>query len=366
MKIVIVGGHLTPALAVIKKLDKKDEIYYFGRKCPHEGDRALSLEYQEISKLGIPFYSIKTARLQRRFTRYTLPSLFKMPVGFYQSLKLLRKLKPDVILAFGGYLSIPVVISAHLLKIPTVIHEQTFEAGLANKTLSNFANKILISWESSRGYFPKNKTILTGNPVKEEIISVKNQKSIKKENLTIYITGGSTGAHAINVLVEENLEGLLKNYYLVHQTGDSKRFNDFEKLTNKKNGLPLEFSKKYTVTKFFNSLDSANVLNQAELVIGRAGVNTVTELAYLEKPALLIPLSVSQKNEQLKNALFLKDLGLAEVLDQNEVTNNLFMEKIHFMMSNINNYKIKNKIEFKDSPREIVKILKDVSKQKTT
>src|ERR1035437_5335593 len=109
MKIVIVGGHLSPALSIIKKLGKNDEVYYFGRKYVHEGDSALSLEYQEITKLNISFYSITTARLQRKLTRYTFSSLLKMPVGFYQSFNLLKKIKPDVVLGFGGYVSVPVI-----------------------------------------------------------------------------------------------------------------------------------------------------------------------------------------------------------------------------------------------------------------
>ncbi len=366
MKIVIVGGHLAPSLSIIKRLDKKDEIFYIGRKHSFEGDKALSLEYEEISKLKIPFYPIKTARIQRKLTKYTFSSFLKMPVGFYQSYNLLKTIKPDVVLTFGGYLSVPVVISAYLLNIPSVIHEQTLEAGFANKILSRFATKILISWESSRKFFPAEKTILTGNPIKEEIIEVKNKIAPQDNKKMIYITGGSTGSHAINVLVEKNLEKLLGRYSLVHQVGDSKKHNDFEKLNERKKELNKELLEKYKISKFFHSFESAKYLKESSLVIGRSGINTVTELLYLEKPALLIPLPFAQKDEQLKNAQFLKDHGLGEFLNQEETGSELFLEKINFIMKNIEKYKLKDRIEFEDSSGKIIKILNNVAKEKTS
>src|SRR3990167_6775375 len=170
MKIVIIGGHLTPALSVIEALPKDAQILYIGRKYSLEGDKALSLEYQAITKKGIPFSAIKTGRLQRRITRYTLPSLVKIPYGFGQSLTILRRFKPNVVVGFGGYVSLPVILAAKTLKIPIVIHEQTLEAGFTNKIVAGFADKICISFESSHKYFPKEKTVLTGNPIRRTLI----------------------------------------------------------------------------------------------------------------------------------------------------------------------------------------------------
>jgi len=237
MKIVIIGGHLSPALAVIEQL-KGNELYYFGRKHTFEGDKAISLEYDEITKLGIPFYSINTARLQRKFTRYTLPSLIKFPLGFSQSLRILRQIKPDVVLGFGGYVSLPVVLAAFFLKIPIIIHEQTLEAGIANKIEAKFARKICISWQSSEKYFPKNKTVLTGNPLRRIVLDAKpfrEEVGLPK----LYITGGSSGSHAINFLVEKSLEKLLEKFTVIHQTGDAKAHADFEKLQTEVNKLDV-------------------------------------------------------------------------------------------------------------------------------
>lgn len=363
MKIAIVGGHLAPALAIIKKLNKSDEIFYIGRKHSFEGDKALSLEFQEISSLNIPFYPIKTGRLQRKLTKHSLPSLLRTPQGFYGSYKILKKINPDVVLAFGGYISVPVVIAASFLKIPTVIHEQTFGAGMANKVLSKFATKILISWESSKKHFPAEKTILTGNPIKEEITKVKD---LGTEKNLIYVTGGSAGSHFINSLIERNLDEILQNFTLIHQTGDSEKYNDFQRLTKLKNNLPKNIKERYVLSKFYDSKETAENLQRASMVIGRSGINTVSELIFLQKPAILIPLPFAQKNEQLVNALFLKECGLGEYLIQNEITDKIFIEKIKTMMKNIENYKLKDKIIFENAEDKIIKILTDVSQKKTS
>lgn len=364
MKIVIIGGHLSPALAVIEKL-KTERIFYFGRKHTFEGDKAISLEYEEIAKLGIPFYSINTARLQRKFTRYTVPSLIKFPLGFSQSLTILKQIKPDVVLGFGGYVSLPVVLAAFFLKIPIVIHEQTLEAGLANKIEARFAKKICISWEASEKYFPKQKTVLTGNPLRSIVL---NAKPFKEEAglPKIYITGGSSGSHTINLLIQESLEKLLEKFTVVHQTGDARVYADFEKLQIAVNKLNPTLAQNYHPQKFFSPEDVANNLSRANLVVGRAEINTVTELIYFKTPAFLIPLPFSQRNEQLKNALFLKELGLGEIGLQNELTPEIFVIKILAMLKNLDKYQLKENVLVIDATENIVKVLKDVTKEKAT
>jgi UDP-N-acetylglucosamine--N-acetylmuramyl-(pentapeptide) pyrophosphoryl-undecaprenol N-acetylglucosamine transferase len=364
MKIVIVGGHLSPALAVIEKL-KNEDVFYIGRKYAFEKDAAISLEYQEIIKLGIPFYSINAARLQRKFTKQTIPSLTKFPAGFFDSLKILKQIRPDVVLGFGGYVSLPVILAAFILKIPTVIHEQTSEAGLANKIEAKFVNKVCISWETSRKYFPKDKTVITGNPLGENILNIKPVK--KNDGLpVVYVTGGSGGSHVINSLVEKSLGQLLKRFILVHQTGDSKEYNDFERLSSEKNKLDSAIAKNYHLQKFYSPKDMAQNLANADLVVGRAGINTVTELIFLAKPAFLIPLPFAQKNEQLKNAMFLKELGLGEIGIQKTLTAEKFISTILTMFSNLEIYKIKENIQIEKAAENIVGVVKNVSTKKTT
>ena len=357
MKIVIVGGHLSPALAVMEKL-KNDEVFYVGRKHVFEGDSSLSLEYQEIEKLKIPFFAINAARLQRRFTKHTLPSLLKFPLGVLQSLKILNRIKPDVVLGFGGYLFLPVAMAAYTLKIPVVIHEQTLEAGFTNKLVSKLAKRICISWKSSEKFFQKSKTVFTGNPLREEFIKVKNARREKNSIPLIYIVGGSAGSHVINILVEQTLDRLLKQYVIIHQTGGSEVYRDFARLESKK-------SEKYECKKFLRPQETARVMQQADLVVCRAGINTVTELIYLNKPAFLIPLATGQRNEQLKNAIYLKKLGLGEFAAEDSLTSDLFISTISSMLENIEEYKLKEQVLINDAADKIVGVLKDVSKKKT-
>ena len=363
MKVALIGGHLSPAICVIEKLNK-NEVFYIGRKYTFEGDSAESLEYQEITKMNIPFFSIKTARFQRKFTRYTIISFLKFPLGFFQSLKILRKNNPDVVLGFGGYVSVPVILAAHLLKIPVVIHEQTLEAGFANRMVSALVKKICISFETSREFFPKEKIVLTGNPIKKEILNIKVNK---KKNVipVIYITGGSSGSHAINILVKNSLEKLLKNYIVFHQTGDSQKFKDYKNLETKRNMLNKEISRNYNISKFLSSRDVARILDNADLVIGRSGINIVTELIYLQKPAFLIPLPFSQNNEQFKNAKYLKSLGLCEIIKQDLLTNDLFLSTINLMIKNLDNYKLSKSFLLENSADKIVAVLKNVTEKKT-
>jgi UDP-N-acetylglucosamine--N-acetylmuramyl-(pentapeptide) pyrophosphoryl-undecaprenol N-acetylglucosamine transferase len=340
MKIAIVGGHLTPALSVIEALPKDVEVIYIGRKNAIEGDNAVSLEYETINKMGIPFAELKTGRVQRSFSRYTIPSLGRVPFGLFRAVNILRRHKPDVVLAFGGYLSFPLVIGAKMLGIPSVIHEQTLRAGASNKYLGRFADKICISFETSSKYFPKEKTVLTGNPIRNAILSPR-KKLKPSENLPlIYVTGGSLGSHFINQLVGENLSKLLEKYLVVHQTGSAEEFKDFEKLTILKEGVNNDKRKRYSLSKFFSPQDTGSIIKAASLIVSRAGINTVSELIILKKPAILIPIPKTSGNEQLENAHFFKNLGLGEVLEQKDLTPEKFLEEINDIMNNLDKYKI--------------------------
>lgn len=349
MKLVLTGGHLSPALAVLEALPKGSDVLFIGRKYALEGDDAVSLEHRTAQRLGIPFTSITTGRIQRKFTKYTLFSLFKLPVGFWQSYKILKQYNPDVILTFGGYLSIPVACAAYFLKVPIVIHEQTLDAGAANKVIARIAKKICISWESSSKYFPANKIMLTGNPLRKEFLESKQLQSdlidheFENEKLPfLYITGGSLGSHPINSLIEETIKPLLHNYKIIHQTGDTKQFQDYERLLEIKNKLPKNLSRRYILTRFTIPSDVAAIMKKADLVISRSGINTITELIYLNKMSLLIPLPHGQNNEQKKNAQFLKSVGLGEVLNQDTTTPSHLLSVIEGMLKNKEKYTLKN------------------------
>lgn len=346
MKVVVIGGHLSPALAVLSHL-KEHEVLYVGRKYTFEQDNALSLEYRVISSLGINFKNITTGRLQRNFSFQTIFSLLKFPIGLVQSFLILKNFKPNVVLGFGGYVQLPIVFSAFILRIPVVINEQSLEAGIANKIGSFFAGKILISWESSRRFFPKSKTVLTGLPLRNEILQNSNYE--KSEDKLIYVTGGSSGSHTINKLIEQNLNELLKLAKIFHQTGDSQEFKDFDKLTSLRESLPEELKKRYMLMKFVDSKDASKILQSADFVIGRCGMNTISEIIYFGKPALLIPLSIG--SEQKTNALFLKSLGFGEILYQENLTSFQFLNAVETMLKNLGIYKNNS-----DAAKDLIKL----------
>lgn len=340
MKILLTGTHFTPAQAVIEELQKSSnvEIIYIGRKYTREGDKSLSVESQVLPKIGVKFLSLAAGRVQRIFTPYTIPSLLKIPIGFLQAFYLLLQEKPDVVLSFGGYVGVPVVFSAWLLSIPIMIHEQTLVSGLANRFSAHFADKIALTLkENNLSLYGK--TVITGNPLRKELTE-KNPKihraykeilmDAKKNKLPIvYITGGNQGSHAINEAVKEILSDLIQNTYVIHQCGDSK-FNDFESLLQ--TSKQLNYPERYLVSKWINSLEVGQILKSADLVISRAGMNTLLEASFFAKPILILPLPLK---EQLLNARYFEKLGNAIVLNSNELNGENFLKFINKGLNNL-------------------------------
>ncbi len=351
-KIIITGGHLTPAMAVIKKLQKERnwQILFIGRRHTMEGDRAPSIESQIVPKLGVDFASIDAGRIQRRLTRYFLPTLLKVPSGFFQSFAYVKKFHPDIILSFGGYLAVPVVLAAWLLNIPIVTHEQSVVPGFATKLIAFLARKIAVSWQETLGYLPKTKTVFTGNPLREEILQLPTLPPAKRPRYPkIYITGGNQGAHVINETVRQCLPELVEDYHLIHQCGTVEYYHDFEKLQMESQKLAANLRKRYRLEKWFDSAEVAKILSQADLVVSRAGANIISELAFLGKPAILIPLPSGR--EQLINAQLLAKIGLAKILPQEELTAKSLIQSLQSMIKNLGQYQKKG-----DEAKKLVRL----------
>lgn len=332
MKILVTGTHFTPALAVINELKKFNgiEIVYVGRKTTLEGDNTQSVESKVLPSLGIKFIPLISGRLQRAFTIHTIPSLLKIPFGLIQSIYILLSQKPDVILSFGGYIAVPIVIVGWFSSIPVVIHEQTFLPGLANKISSFFADKIAVSFKESG--FKGEKVVLTGNPIRKEIVdaSFENSSVNAKRSLPIVlIVGGNQGSHLINLAVEDCLVEFQKIANIYHQTGDSK-YKDFERLSKMENN-------NYHVFKFIDK-DWVSILKGADLVITRAGINTLSELALMGKPALVIPIP---NKEQRKNAKVFEEIGLVKTLTQSSLSGETLIKNIKSMLKDLRNLKKK-------------------------
>ncbi|KKS71197.1 hypothetical protein A3A14_04425 [Candidatus Daviesbacteria bacterium RIFCSPLOWO2_01_FULL_43_38] len=343
MKILITGAHFTPAQAVIEELQKEPDIKitYLGRKYTQEGDKSLSVESQILPKLGVKFIPVIAGRLQRSFTIYTIPSLFKVPLGALQSFYILLKDRPDVVLSFGGYVSVPVVISAWLLSIPIITHEQTLVSGLANTINSWFADKVAVSFPNHEAR-QNSKQVLTGNPIRREVLEPGGfgDEEIKKiaqlsdngKLPLLLVTGGNQGSHVINLGVLGVLRELIDVACVVHQTGDSK-FKDYDNL--KEMQKTLKKPERYLVRKWLEAEEMGVILEGTDLVISRAGANTLLELAFLGIPALVIPIPYLHKNEQMVNAKYFEKLGLVRVLLQKELNPENLLSSVKDMLKNL-------------------------------
>ncbi len=334
MRIVVTGGHPAPALAVIDELLKRKEtdIHFIGRQFAVDHGVAPSYEYKQIKEMGIPFYHLQTGRFLRDYSLRSILSALRLFVGLYDSFALLSKIKPDVVMSFGGYIALPVCIVARLMDIYVITHEQTIAPGLANKIIGKFANKVLISFPETMKYFDVVKTKVTGNPIRMGALKIVNKPlSLDTKRPVIYITGGSLGSHSINVHIERIIERLLKKFTVIHQVGNVEEYNDFERLSAIKN-------KHYHVVHHFSSDEIGWVFQTADIIISRGGANTTCELIAHKKPCIIIPLPWSGSNEQELHAKLFSVSGAGEVFYQDHSSEELY-EKIMSMYEHLPQYR---------------------------
>lgn len=289
-------------------------------------------ELDLFPKLGVTVHSIVAGKLQSKFTRYTIPSLLKIPVGFVMSISLIRKIKPEVVLSFGGFAAVPVVMAASLLRIPVVLHEQTVAAGLANRITGFFANKIALARSESKIFFQRAKCIVLGNPLMQEILAVK-PTNILPDTPVIFVTGGSRGAQRVNNPIFMALPQLLNSYKVIHQTGQL----DFQKALNIKEKLSSSEQKKYDVRSFIPPSEIGSVYAKASLVVARAGANTVSEVMALGIPSIFIPIPWTRADEQTKNAKQAESSGLSLLLPESRLTSETLVDAIETVRKNWKN-----------------------------
>lgn len=345
MKLLMTGGHVTPALACIDYIKKQKlpiEITFVGRKVAHKNDPNTTFEYNEIINRDIPFTHLEAGRFTRIASLPTLLHMAKIPVGFLQALSILQKEKPDAILSFGGYIALPIAIVASFLKIPVFTHEQTINPGLANKIIAKYSQKVFVSFPETISTFQKEKVQLTGNPIREEIFHINESASkkfaIKKDKPVIYITGGSLGAHSINIHIEKLLPELLKKYIVIHQCGNTAEYNDYLRLKTLKQGLSRDVYSRYHVFSHFSTEEIGYIYSITDLVISRSGANTFFELAALQKPTIFIPLPWSANGEQQRHAEIFQTYKVGQIFDQSGKSEDL-LKLIEKMIINIEHYK---------------------------
>lgn len=338
VRIVVTGGHHDPAIAVIEKLRERGDFkfYWIGHRYSSRGEKTDSAEYRTITRLGIPFFNLRTGKLYRS----GLAEMTNIPLGLAHAFYLLGKIRPRLVVSFGGYLAAPVVLAAFILRIPVVTHEQTVVFGWANRLISLFAKRIFVSWKSSLKYFPSRKTVLTGNPIRQAVFEERTKRFRFRNDLPVtYVTGGKQGAHVINEAVRGALSQFLERSNLIHQTGSSEAFQDYQKLSLLKAQLPKRLQERYIIQEYFGLDEIGAVYAAATVVIGRAGANTITELAALGKPAILIPIPWVSRREQLRNAQILAEKGAALVLEEEKLSSRSLLLALEELLSEFPRYR---------------------------
>ena len=343
LRILVTGGgtagHISPALALIstlRELEPEAQIQYIGSRG--------GMERKQVEAAGVPFVAVSTGKLRRYFSLQNLADWFRVPLGVSQSLQAIRHFAPDVVLATGGYVAVPPVVAAGLLKIPILIHEQTTQIGLANRICARFASRIALSWDAAlEALEPKlrERAFVAGNPVRPQIFGGVASKAVQHFGLSdeflpvVYITGGSLGARVLNLAVDECLPELVGIARVVHQCGaqENEAERDFDRLTRARLLLPEKVQHRYALTPFVKE-ELRDVLALADLVVGRAGAGTVTELCALGKAALYVPLVPTGGDEQTKNALMAEDAGAARVLKQDECDGAHLLEAVRALLNN--------------------------------
>lgn len=349
-KIVLTGGgtagHVTPNIALIPHLKEMGyEIYYIGSK---DG-----IEKKLIADFDIPYYGVSTGKFRRYLDPKNLTDPFKVIKGLAEARKILKKISPDIVFSKGGFVSVPIVRAAHSLKIPCIIHESDLTPGLANKLCVPCATKVCCNFPETMKYIPENKAVLTGSPIRSEL---KEGSADKARNLcgfsenkpVILVIGGSQGSGSINKIVRDNLSKLLSDFQIVHICGKDKMDN---LLLNTPGYKQFDYLKD----------DLKDVFALADIVVSRAGANSICELLSLKKPNLLIPLpAASSRGDQLLNAASFEAQGFSLVIREEDLDEKSFTNAVRELFCNRNSFiEAMNKSSQMDPINTIIKLIEE-------
>ena len=318
------GGHIFPAIAMATEFKKRfpqSQLVFVGTK---EG-----LEERIIPSYGFRLLFIQTRGLSRRSYPSNLFLVFYLLRGFYQALRILNQKRPNLVVGTGGYVSFPVVMLASLKNIPTLIQEQNSYPGISTRFLSHFVDKVCLSYSESVRYFSSEKKLeVIGNPVREDLIHRERNQALKKFGLeegrkTIFVFGGSQGAHTINQVFLQCLDLLKSEWQVLWQTGEA----DFPEISQKVKGKEIVCA----VCAFIEDMGSAYAAS--DLVISRAGALTLAEITACGKPSVLIPFPFATADHQRHNAEALQKKGAATVILQKDLTAEKLSDEIRSLLS---------------------------------
>ncbi len=345
-KILLTGGgtsgSVTPLLAVAEDLttqppllirrggvEVRFEFLWLGTKFGPEREMVASASSVRLSSPksalgGIKFRAISGGKWRRYFSLKNLADIFKIKLGFWQAFFIMLKSRPNLVMSAGSFISVPVVWAAWLLGVPVLIHQQDIQPGLANKLMAPFAKVVTVTFEKSLNDYGK-KAVWTGNPVRRSLaLATRNPQpatflEIKNNFPVLLVLGGGTGAIVINELVEKSLDELTKFCQIIHVTGKNKSNMSYE--------LRVAGYEKY---EFLNAEQMAGAMQAADLVVTRAGMGFLSELSFLGKPSIIIPISDSH---QEANAKFFRDKKAAIVAKQKYLTPENFTHLVKDLLS---------------------------------
>jgi len=322
------GGHLFPGIAIAQEFmarNSNSNVLFVGTGKP--------FETSILSELGFKHAKITAAGIKARGTAKQALSIAKIPKGIFESLMILKRFKPDLVIGVGGYAAGPLVTGAWLLGIPIALHEQNILMGITNRILSRLADRIFISFENTPLKLNGRKVHVTGNPVRKEILQRNgNQKAStvagfgKQRPFTVLIIGGSQGARGINLAVMEAVEYFREKdaFFFIHQTGVDDE--SMVKATYQRCDIAGK------VQAFF--VDMARQYQQADLVICRAGATTVAEITAIGKGVVFIPFPFAADNHQVLNARTLTNAAAAEMILEKDLSGRVLADKIEYFASN--------------------------------
>lgn len=344
------AGHVTPNIALMPKLKELGyEIQYIGTE--------NGIEKKLIEEEKIKYHIISSGKLRRYFDVKNFTDPFKVIKGIFDAKSIIKKEKPDIVFSKGGFVSVPVVLGAYFNKIPIIIHESDITPGLANKISMPYATKICVTFEEAMDHVNKKKAVLTGSPIRLELfkgskVKAKEFCGFHNNKPVILVTGGSLGSRIINECLRESLKNLLDKFNVIHLCG--------------KGNLDRNFNKVEGYAQFEYIKDELSDLMQlADIVISRAGSNTIFELLALKKPNILIPLSAkASRGDQILNANSFKKSGYSMVIEEEDLNALNLLEKIDVLNENKETY-IENmsKSKQRDSLGNIIKLIETYRKK---
>ncbi|MDD3360956.1 MAG: undecaprenyldiphospho-muramoylpentapeptide beta-N-acetylglucosaminyltransferase [Hespellia sp.] len=317
-RIILTGGgtagHVTPNIALLPKLKELGyDIQYIGS---YNG-----IEKELIEPFGIPYHGISSGKLRRYFDVKNFTDPFRVLKGFSEAKRYIRDLKPDVIFSKGGFVSVPVVLAGKRYKVPTIIHESDMTPGLANKLSIPSATKVCCNFPETLENLPKEKAVLTGSPIRQELLTgntaaAKAFCGFTSDKPVILVIGGSLGSVVVNTAVREALPTLLEKFNVIHLCGKGKLDESLKTLEG------------YAQFEYIKN-ELRDIFALSDIVISRAGANAICELLALHKPNLLIPLSANaSRGDQILNANSFAKQGFSLVLEEEQLTKDTLLEQV--------------------------------------